>query len=256
MVTLTNARKKLLSSLATPKGRRLTGFFMAQGSKCVLDTLPFFQVEAIYATSEWSTAHPEIPAEVIARADIKDFSTLSTCPDVVAIYHIPQPITEIPVQGNLYLALDCVQDPGNLGTIMRVADWMGVHTIFASKDTADVWNPKVVQATMGAIARVNIRYVDNLPSFLETSGLPIFATALNGENIYSTRLPSSAIIVMGNEGSGISSETASVAKHKLLIPSYPPGEPTSESLNVAVATAITLSEFRRQQTSETINKNI
>jgi len=256
MVTLTNAEKKLLSSLATPKGRRQTGLFMAQGTKCVLDTLAHFRLEAVYATSEWSVAHPDVQVDVVSRTDIKAVSTLTTPPDVVAIYHIPDQITDEPTQGNLYLALDCVQDPGNLGTIMRVADWMGVRTIFASKDTADVWNPKVVQATMGAIARVGIRYVDNLPSFLAASQLPVFATTLDGDNIYCTHLPSSAIIVMGNEGAGIRPETASAATHKLLIPSYPPGEPTSESLNVAVATAIALSEFRRQQTTRTKNKNI
>ncbi len=256
MVTLTNAEKKLLASLATHKGRRQTGLFLAQGTKCVLDTLAHFRREAVYATSEWSVAHPGIQVDVVSRADIKAVSTLTTPPDIVAIYHIPDQMTDEPIEGNLYLALDCVQDPGNLGTIMRVADWMGVRTIFASKDTADVWNPKVVQATMGAIARVGIRYVDNLPSFLAASPLPVFATALDGDNIYCTNLPSSAIIVMGNEGTGISPETASAATHKLLIPSYPPGEPTSESLNVAVATAITLSEFRRRQTTRTKNKNI
>ena len=246
MVTLTNARKKLLKSLDTGKGRRQTGLFLAQGTKCVLDTIGHFHADAIYATAEWTEAHPEAEAEIVSRADIKSISTLVTAPDVVAVYSIPEPAMPSPDAGQLYLALDRVQDPGNLGTIIRVADWMGVRTIYASSDTADVWSPKVVQATMGAIARVGVHYIDSLASFLKAFPLPVYATSLDGENIYTSSLPSSAIIVMGNEGSGISPETSAAATHKLYIPSYPPGEPTSESLNVAIATAITLSEFRRQ----------
>lgn len=246
MVTLTNARKKLLKSLDTHKGRRQFGLFMAQGSKCVLDTLAHFKADAIYALDEWACDHPEIGAEIVSRADMKEISTLVSAPDVVAVYSIPESKVPAPSPDKLYLALDRVQDPGNLGTIIRVADWMGIRTIYASSDTADMWSPKVVQATMGAIARVCVYYIDDIASFLKASSLPVFATALDGDNIYTAPLPSSAIIVMGNEGSGISAETSAAATRKLYIPSYPPGEPTSESLNVAIATAITLSEFRRR----------
>ena len=246
MVTLTNARKKLLKSLDTSKGRRQSGLFIAQGAKCVLDTLPHFKAEAIYALEDWACAHPEVKAKIVNRSDLKDISTLVTAPDVVAVYSIPNLEMQEPEPTQLYLALDRVQDPGNLGTIIRVADWMGVRTIYASADTVDVWSPKVVQATMGAIARVRVCYLDDLASFLKKSGLPVYATSLDGDNIYTVPLPSSAIIVMGNEGSGISPETSAAATCELYIPSYPLGEPTSESLNVAIATAITLSEFRRQ----------
>ena len=184
MVTLTNARKKLLKSLDTSKGRRQSGLFIAQGAKCVLDTLPHFKAEAIYALEDWACAHPEVKAKIVNRSDMKDISTLVTAPDVVAVYSIPNLEMQEPEPTQLYLALDRVQDPGNLGTIIRVADWMGVRTIYASADTVDVWSPKVVQATMGAIARVRVCYLDDLASFLKKSGLPVYATSLDGDNIY------------------------------------------------------------------------
>jgi TrmH family RNA methyltransferase len=150
------------------------------------------------------------------------------------------------LNNSLVLALDRVQDPGNLGTIIRVADWMGVDTIIASRDTVDVFNPKVVQATMGAIARVKVHYVD-LPQFLSSlTDIPIYGTFLDGTNIYTTPLSPTGIVIMGNEGQGISPEVEKLVNAKILIPSYPPERPTSESLNVATATAITLAEFRRQ----------
>lgn len=220
-------------------------WFMAQGTKCVLDTLGHFKRHRLLATHQWAQEHPDTDAEIVKPDDIASIATLSTPPAVIAIYEIPDRGTEaaIPSSG-LYLALDCVQDPGNLGTIIRVCDWMGVHKIFASADTADVWNPKVVQATMGAISRVEIEYCD-LAAVLAKSELPVFGTFLNEESIYKCQLPTDAVIVMGNEGNGISDAIGALATHRITIPSYPAGAPTSESLNVAIATAITLSEFRR-----------
>ncbi len=154
------------------------------------------------------------------------------------------------LKGRLSIALDGIQDPGNLGTIIRVADWMGVRHIICSRDTVDVYNPKVVQATMGAISRVKVYYAD-LSDVLRKlrESMPVYGTFLDGDNIYATELTEEGIIVMGNEGKGVSEPVANLATKRLYIPSYPPGEQTSESLNVAVATAITLSEFRRQNTS-------
>lgn len=245
---LTNAQRKSFASLATAKGRRQTGLFMAQGEKCVRDTIGHFELVALVAEQEWADASElaSVPELIVAkREDMLKISTLATAPSVVAVYRIPAPEDKMPDSRALSLALDCVQDPGNLGTIMRVADWMGVRDIFASEDTADVWNPKVVQATMGAISRVRVHYC-HLPSVLsQCDGMPVYGTFLDGENIYKSTLSPCGVIVMGNEGRGISPEVAACVSHRLLIPSYPPGEPTSESLNVAVATAITLSEFRR-----------
>ncbi|MCQ2208297.1 MAG: RNA methyltransferase [Paludibacteraceae bacterium] len=143
--------------------------------------------------------------------------------------------------------LDRVQDPGNLGTIIRIADWFGIRNIVCSNDTVDVFNPKTVQATMGALARVKVHYADLVP-FLKSlpNDFPVFGTFLEGDNIYQMDLPQKAVIIMGNEGNGISKEVGQLVNKKLFIPSFPPNEPTSESLNVAVATAITCAEFRRR----------
>lgn len=242
---LTNAQRKAFASLSTAKGRRQTGLFLAQGEKCVRDTLGHFELAALVCEHNEAAKWASVPELIVAkREDMLKISTLATPPGVVAVYRIPEPQATMPEPMALSLALDCVQDPGNLGTIMRVADWMGVRDIFASEDTADVWNPKVVQATMGAISRVRVHYCD-LPTVLRQCGLPVYGTFLDGENIYKSALSPHGVIVMGNEGRGISPEVAACVSHRLLIPSYPPGEPTSESLNVAVATAITLSEFRR-----------
>ncbi len=148
----------------------------------------------------------------------------------------------------LILALDSVRDPGNLGTIIRIADWFGIRTILASRDTVDVYNPKVVQATMGAIFRVKLIYCD-LPDTLEilSKSMPVYGTFLEGENIYTETLDKNAVIVMGSESNGISDKVASIVSRKIHIPSFTQGEATSESLNVAVASAITCSEFRRRQ---------
>lgn len=176
-------------------------------------------------------------------------SDLKSASDVIAVYDIPEQILDIPsLSGRLVLALDSVQDPGNLGTIIRTADWFGVRDIICSRTTADLYNPKVVQATMGAISRIRVHYTDLEKALTEASalGLPVFGTLLDGVDIYTSELSPSGIIVMGNEGNGLSEGVRSLVDHRLLIPSYPPSEPTSESLNVAIATAICLSEFRRR----------
>ena len=145
----------------------------------------------------------------------------------------------------LVLALDTVQDPGNLGTIVRIADWYGIEDILCSPLCADLYNPKVVQATMGALARVRVHYVD-LVEFLPRIGTPIYGTFLDGQDIYGQSLTPTGIIVMGNEGNGISPEVRKLVTHSLFLPSYPPGRITSESLNVAIATAVVCAEFRRR----------
>lgn len=240
---LSAADRKLYSSLSTAKGRRETGLFMAQGTKCVIDTLGHFRLKALLATSSWVEHHRiETPVTIVKPADLERVSTLTTPPEVIGVYYIPE--TCSPDLDALAIALDCVQDPGNLGTILRVADWMGVHTILASHDTADCYAPKVVQASMGAISRVKVHYC-SLPEVLAGRDR-VYGTFLDGGDIYRSDLAAYGIIVMGNEGRGISREVAERVTHRLRIPSFPPGEATSESLNVAIATAITLAEFRRR----------
>ena len=252
MPQLTNNYRKLYADLDRPRTRRETGLFMAEGTKCVLDTLPHFRLQCLCATADWSERHRHsIPATlditIVKKADLERMSHLSTPPEVVAVYHIPEcEIDVASVLNGLTILLDRVQDPGNLGTIMRIADWYGVRQIICSPETVDVWSPKVVQATMGAISRVRCHYT-TLPEFISRfPEIPVYGTFLDGSNIYATHLPDNAMVIMGNEGQGISAEVAQCVTRRLLIPSYPPGEPTSESLNVGMATAITISEFRRQ----------
>lgn len=241
---ITASERKLFASLSTVKGRKESGLFMAQGAKCVLDTIEHFSLYALLATKAWADAHPlDCPIRIVKSKDIERITTLSTAPEVIAIYNLPLP--SAPDMSGLTLALDCVQDPGNLGTIMRVADWMGVHTILASHDTVDCFSPKVVQATMGAISRVKVHYCD---LSLRLEGREnVYGTFLDGFDIYTSELCSEGIIVMGNEGRGISAEVARKVTQRIKIPSYPADAPTSESLNVSIATAITLAEFRRRQ---------
>lgn len=253
MIALSKSLKKTLQSLADSKGRKKQGLFMVEGTKCVLDTFEHFQLKYIIATHSWINEHksilPSFEDKIIIanRGEIGEISSMSLAPDVISVYFLPdeEVFDSENLSKELVIALDRIQDPGNLGTIMRTADWMGVSTILASKDTVDCFNPKVVQASMGAISRVKVIYGDlalMLAAFPQKEN--IFGTFLDGENIYSATLPNSGVIVMGNEGSGISAEIEKVVGRRISIPSYPAGRPTSESLNVAIATAITLSQFR------------
>ena len=182
--------------------------------------------------------------EELSRASLQ-----KTPQEVLAVFEQPHYEWDASIASrSLCLALDDVQDPGNVGTIARIADWFGIEHIFCSKGTADIYNPKTVQATMGAIARVKFHYCD-LPDFIQsasTQGIPLFGTFLDGKDLYKETLENRGIIVMGNEGNGISMPIAQCISHRLLIPNYPQGRPTSESLNVAIATAIVCAEFRRR----------
>lgn len=250
---LTTAIRKGVRALGEVKHRRQQQAFVAEGSKCVCDMLPYFDCRLLVATATWANSNPDIFARyhgcVASRADMERMTLLSTPPQVLAVFNIPQlPMPSVQtLSGELVLALDCVQDPGNLGTIIRVADWMGVHNIIASKDTVDVYNPKVVQATMGSLARVNVCYTDLSPLLEQLKGIvPVYGTLLDrdAQDIFTTALPDNAVLVMGNEGKGISADVRKHLTHTLFIPPYPVNAVTAESLNVAVATAITLSQFR------------
>lgn len=251
--------RKTIASLASARHRRAEGLFVAEGSKCVLDTLGAFRLRHLLATDEWFAVHLEqasLPqAETVRHTDLERMSSLSTPPPVLAVYELPEaPGAPDIDDGELVLALDCVQDPGNLGTIVRVADWMGVTRIVASPDTADIFGAKAVQATMGAVARVAVHYAPLAPLLAGVrAACPVYGTFLDGENIYTTGLTAGGVLVMGNEGRGISPQVAACVTRRITIPSWPEGRPTSESLNVGTATAIALAQFRSRMFQTHIN---
>lgn len=251
---LTAALRKDVARLAKTKYRRELGLFVAEGTKCVLDTLPHFRCRYLFATEAWLDGHAAaLPASAeairVKQSDIERMSSMTSPQPVMAVYEIPDdsPLQPGACENELIVALDRVQDPGNLGTILRLCDWFGVRHVLAAHDTADVYSPKVVQATMGAISRVQVHYCDLAAELARLSDtMPVYGTFLDGDNLYRCDLQRShGVIVMGNEGRGISPDVEATVSHRLLIPSYPPDEPTSESLNVAMATAIMLAEFRR-----------
>ena len=237
---------KYIHQLEQKKYRKREGLFVAEGTKVVGDLLKYHKPEALFATDEWK-APDGISYTIVTEEELRRISFLQHPQQVLGLFPIPPQTTATSFGGALVLALDGVQDPGNLGTIIRIADWFGIDTIICSEDTADAWNPKVIQATMGSIARVNIIYT-NLLDFLDTlpPDYPIYGTLLDGESIYSQPLSEEGLIIMGNEGNGISEAVRTKINRKLLIPDFHQGE-TADSLNVAIATAITCSEFRRRR---------
>jgi TrmH family RNA methyltransferase len=252
---LSKAKIKLIQSLEQKKKRKEEHLFVAEGPKVVGDLLPYFACRLLVATESWLASHPHTEAaEVVSVTpdELRKASFLKTPQEVLALFELPT--RELPAgiaERELCLALDDVQDPGNLGTIIRVADWFGIRHIFCSIGTTDAFSPKTVQATMGAIARVQIHYV-NLYNFLhgihqENPSTSLYGTFLEGKNIYKEPLSTHGIIIMGNEGNGISQQVQELVTQKLFIPNYPEGSTTSESLNVAIATAIACAEFRRRE---------
>ncbi len=240
---ITRAEILSIKALATKQGREELGAFIAEGEKLVGEIRNSdFRIRKIYQTKPIFAE-----GEMVSEKEMERISQLKTANSVLAVVEMPKSrLASVKPDTNLVLALDRVQNPGNLGTIIRLADWFGISDIVCSEDTADCFNPKVVQATMGAILRVRVHYT-NLAKWLgEQRGVKVYGTFLEGENIYSMALDKNGVIVMGNEGQGVSSEVASKVSHKLLIPPYPADRCGSESLNVAVATAVICSEFRRR----------
>jgi len=254
-----------IKALEKKKQRRESGLFVAEGPKVVGDLTGSFATDTIVATRDWLGSHRELLSAIGSQAGEKSSSSpeiievdddelqrvsfLQHPQEVLAVMRIPRDdIDESAIKSRLCIALDGVQDPGNLGTIIRVADWFGITDIFCSRECADVYNPKVVQATMGSIARVKVAYTD-LAALLDRiadDDIPVYGTFLDGEDIYGKALSDNGLIVMGNEGNGISGEIARRVNQRLYIPNFPEGRTTAESLNVAIATAITCAEFRRQ----------
>jgi len=245
---------KFVHQLEQKKYRKQEGFFIAEGHKVVGDLIKSgFVPKQIFATTEWiDNNYPNVIE--VTNDELTRLSLQQHPQQVIGIFQIPeesqnpdlQLLSIKPSTSSLSLFLDNVQDPGNLGTIIRIADWFGIDTIYCSDGTVDAWNPKVVQATMGSIARVHIIYIDPIKLFnILPEDYPIYGTFLDGENIYTQQLSQYGIIVMGNEGNGISDAVRARVTHKLLIPDFHQGD-TADSLNVAIATAITCSEFRRR----------
>lgn len=240
---------KYIRSLEQKKNRNKEGKFVAEGFKVVDDLLALQPADLIVATQEWLHGkHLADQTEVIevTEEELKKVSFLQHPQQVLAVFRQDTSGDYSINTNELSLALDGVQDPGNLGTIIRIADWFGITHIYCSQDTADVYNPKVVQATMGSIARVKVEY-GNLLALVESlpADVPVYGTLLDGDNIYQQQLENRGLIVMGNEGKGISPALAKKVNRRLLIPNFPEGRATADSLNVAIATAITCSEFRR-----------
>lgn len=240
---------KYIRSLELKKNRNKEGKFVAEGFKVVDDLLALQPADLIVATQEWLHGkHFAAQTEVIevTEEELKKVSFLQHPQQVLAVFRQAQDGDFSINTQELSLALDGVQDPGNLGTIIRIADWFGITHIYCSQDTADVYNPKVIQATMGSIARVKVEY-GNLLALVESlpADVPVYGTLLDGDNIYQQQLENRGLIVMGNEGKGISPALAKKVNRRLLIPNFPEGRATADSLNVAIATAITCSEFRR-----------
>ncbi len=258
MIEINNGIIKTVRSLGVKKYRDEEGLFVAEGTKCVRDTWGNFNCRWLICTRAWhdrlanATMHDKIV--LASNQQMARMSQFNTPSEVIAVYELPHySVDDAEVRSNLNIVLDNVQDPGNLGTIMRLADWYGIHNIFASIGTVDVFNHKVVQATMGAISRVKVHYCD-LEQLLDHYGnLPVWGTFLDGDNIYSTQLESKGFVVFGNEGQGIGAKVARKVTKRLLIPAWPHEGGGSESLNVGVAAAITISEFRRADLMTTKN---
>jgi TrmH family RNA methyltransferase len=250
-MSISKNKIKYIHSLESKKGRKEDNVFLAEGNKIVTELLGQMDCTFLAATPEWLTQHRgAVVADEVAEVsheELSKASLLKAPQQVLGVFRQPDyQYDKSLFNGSLSLALDDVQDPGNLGTIIRIADWFGIENIFCSKGTVDVYNPKVVQATMGAIARVRVHYVD-LPELIGSlQGVPVYGTFLDGQDMYQRELSSNGLIVMGNEGNGIGPEIEKLISDKLYIPNFPAERATSESLNVAVATAIVCAEFRRR----------
>ena len=254
-MNLSKNRIKYIHSLELKKIRKQENVFLAEGHKLVEELLGRFKCRFLVATSEWLIQNNpsayveeiyEVSEEELAKASLQ-----KSPQQVLAVFEKPNDYYDKELfNHSLCLALDDVQDPGNLGTILRIADWFGIEHIFCSPNTVDVYSPKAIQATMGAIARVQVHYTPLMELITSLNNIPIYGTFLDGENIYSQSLSNNGIIIMGNEGNGISREIEKFVNRKLFIPNYPKERSTSESLNVAIATAITCAEFRRKASSD------
>ena len=241
-MSISKNQLKLITSLSQKKYRQKHNLFIAEGVKVLNELLnSTFEIETLFCTDDFEATISEEKVVRISETELKKVSTLKSPNKALGIFKIPK---EKAVQNfGLTIALDAINDPGNLGTIIRLCDWFGVAQIVCSKDTVDCYNQKVVQASMGSLTRVSIHYTD-LENYITKSNLDTFIADMDGENVYKTKLPKEGILIMGNEANGVSKEIKSLLQYKISIPRFGETQET-ESLNVATATAILLSEFKR-----------
>lgn len=238
---VTKNQIKLVKSLQQKKYRIQHKMFVAEGKKLVGELLGAgMEPEALYESEPGTIDENLHRIWSVSAADMKKMSGLKTPSGVLGVFKIPQPKSLD--TSDWVLALDAVRDPGNLGTIIRLCDWYGIVQLVCSNDTVDAYNPKVLQATMGSVARVNIVHED-LEDFLAATKLPVYGAFMDGEIVYKEKFPKKGVLVMGNEGNGISDGIGKLINKKISIPQF--GQKTAESLNVATATAVLLNEIRR-----------
>ena len=238
---LSKNQQKIIQKLQQKKYRNELGLFVVEGKKGILEFVQAgFKVEAIFATSLFSEQLNKLPLTLISKEELSKISTLKNPDEGVAIFH--QPKRKGILQEGIILALDNIQDPGNLGTLIRLCDWFGIETLLCSEQTVDCYNPKVVQASMGSLSRVEVHYLP-LAGFLVTCDLPVYVATLEGENLYTTTFPEDCVIVLGNEANGVSPEVTALANGAITIPRFGRRQ-QAESLNVAMAGAIIVSQVK------------
>ena len=241
---ISKAEIKRINTLGTKKGRQKLSYFVAESPKLIKDILNSqFNISKIFATEEFADEFPKDLLNIVSKDELNKISFLKNPQGVLALIEIPE--KSYFENKGLVLALDAIQDPGNLGTILRLAHWFGIKNVICSNDTADLYNPKVIQSSMAAFAYTNVLYTD-LAQFLSTQNKPIYGALMNGKNAYSQELINEAILVMGNEGNGIRKEILPLISHPISIPDYPLNKAKIDSLNVSIATAILCGEFRRR----------
>lgn len=249
-MNLSKTKLSLYSRLGSRKQREKLGLFIAEGDKCVDDTIPFFTVEAVIiadGNKEAAEKYKDYPVFTASESDLRKLSQFQSLPDVMAVYKLPNLPVFPPEEyaSGLTLMLDSVQDPGNLGTILRIASWFGIARVVIGSGCADPFNPKAVQSSMGAVGMVRFCLADIIPIIDGCPEVPVCGTLLDGADIYTASLTLPAFVVMGNEGQGLSDSVRRKVNIPLLIPSFASG-PHAESLNVAAATAVVVSEFMRR----------
>ncbi len=241
MILVSKSQIKLITSLQQKKYRKKLGLFIAEGPKVIAELLSSgFNLDSLYSTEkELIQSNNEFQ---VSEKELQKISFFKTANTSVAIFKIPSSKTLL--NDSATVVLDAIRDPGNLGAIIRLCDWFGIKQLVCSEDTVDCYNPKVIQATMGSIARVQIMYMD-ISDFIKKTMLTVYGACMDGENLYQQQLAKKAILVLGNEANGISEEINLLLTHRITIPQFGEIQET-ESLNVATATAILLSEFNRK----------
>lgn len=245
---ISKSQISFIKSLQQKKNRKEQGLFIVEGLKSVQEFINSdYAVDSVFYTKNISSNLGKLSRNIksveVSEVELSRISTLNSPQSILALVKIPKPIpiNIEKLNGNFIIALDGIQDPGNLGTIIRTADWFGLNTIICSLETADVYNSKVVQASMGSLSRVNVSYT-SLKDFLGKTRLPIFGALLDGQSIYETDFGKEGIILLGNEGNGIGEDLLQIINYPVTIPKF--GK--AESLNVAITASIFCSELRRK----------